>query len=196
MNTEEKLQAKQMFQERLHSLSNDAKRAYWKIEGVASSPFPIAMYIFATIDYFSSFWAGWNNWENRSEAEKKSKRSQTDRIVDFMERYLLYPKRNSKIAITIWRHKLMHTGEPRLLKSKDKDEYYGWLIDVETTRHMHLVGLNKKEYQLQVGVFNLIKDLQDAIFSSNGYFVELLKEKELQRKWIIFKKELSEYRIN
>lgn len=188
------LEAKRLFQGRLDSLENDAKRAFYPIEGIQFSPFPITMYAFATIDYFSGFWAGWNDIKNRP---KNDERFQTKRIADFLEKYLYYPQKESQIAINILRHKLMHTGEPRLMYEKSTNKNYDWNLCNITEKHFQFEKLQKTEnfYILYVGIYNLIDDLKVGIFGSNGYFCELENNKDLQKNWKGFRKEIDEYKF-
>jgi hypothetical protein len=98
------------------------------------------MYCFATLDYFSSCWAGWN----RSGPGK----DQTARLIDFMTKFLLYGRKEATLAVHFWRHKLMHTSEPRVLRNKDNDEFYIWRTGTELDRHMELARLTDQQYRL------------------------------------------------
>jgi hypothetical protein len=118
MNSADLLRARELFRGRIDSLEHDTKRCFWPInEPGAPGPafFPSVMYCFATLDYFSSFWAGWNQTKGHGQ-------NQTDRMIAFSEKYLLYPRKESKIAIHFWRHKLMHTAEPRPLRDPSTKE--------------------------------------------------------------------------
>ena len=111
MNSAEFLRARELFRARIDSLDHDTKRCFWPIsEPGAPGPafFPPVIYCFATLDYFSSFWAGWNDLRHRPPGHSCN---QADRMSAFSERYLLYPRKESQIAIHCWRHKLMHTAE-------------------------------------------------------------------------------------
>jgi hypothetical protein len=179
---------RRQFRGRLSSLDNDAKRAFYPIARVGYAPFPIAMYAFATIDYFSSFWAGWNDRKNRP---KSDKRSQKKRMADFLERYLGYPQKETQLAIDIWRHKLMHTGEPRPLK--EGPTTYGWSIADRDSKHWKLVKLGRRRFRLHVGIFNLVQDLRTGVLGTNGYFNELKCSLALQHKARAFIKEAESY---
>jgi hypothetical protein len=179
---------RRQFRRRLSSLENDAKRAFYPIARVGYAPFPIAMYAFATIDYFSSFWAGWNDKKNRPGSDK---RSQKKRMADFLERYLGYPQKNSQLAIDIWRHKLMHTGEPRRLKEGPTS--YGWFIADRDGKHLQLVKLGRRDFQLHIGILNLVQDLTAGVFGTNGYFNELKSSPILQCNAKTFLKEVKSY---
>ena len=190
MDTEDLFHFKKLSEARLRSLENDAKRAFLPMADVAYAPFPIVMYSFATVDYFSSFWAGWNDRRNRPDSDK---RSQTKRMADFLEKYLTYPQRESQLAITIWRHKLMHTAEPRKLASEDGKTLYWWSISDHDQRHWELVAEANGTFVLQIGVFNLIHDLNDGIMGPSGYFEELKGSSTLQCLCKQAMKELSGY---
>lgn len=155
---------------------------------VAYAPFPIVMYSFAIVDYFSSFWAGWNDTRKRPSSDK---RSQTKRMADLLEKYLLYPQKESQLAVTIWRHKLVHTSEPRVLTDKDGKTRYGWSISDKDERHWELIEA-EGTLVLHIGVFNLINDLRAGIMGPMGYFAELRGSATLQDLCEKAMKELSE----
>jgi hypothetical protein len=145
LNSVEFLRARELFRARIDSLDHDTKRCFWPIsEPGAPGPafFPPVMYCFATLDYFSSFWAGWNDLRHRPSGHSCN---QTDRMSAFSERYLLYPQKESQIAIHFWRHKLMHTAEPRALLLRDPaiKESYIWSTGTSRENHMRLVGTDE-----------------------------------------------------
>src|SRR6266498_4982554 len=128
---------RQLFEQRLDSLDNDTKRCFAPIKDVQLAPFPAVLYAFATVDYFSSCWKGWN--DPIFGRKKKKRPNQTKRLVSFLMRFLRYGKKEIQVAVSVWRHKLMHTGEPRLLRNKKKTEIYGWEINEGASDHMKLV---------------------------------------------------------
>jgi hypothetical protein len=188
MDSTELLQAKNNFEGRLTSLENDARRAFVPITDIRAAPFPIAMYAFATIDHFSSFWAGWNDRNNKPATDT---RNQTKRMADFLEKYLLYPQKESQLAVTVWRHKLMHTGEPRLLK--ENSTVYNWSISDQTNKHWTVENTGKDECLLSVGIYNLISDLRQGVFGPQGYFWELRVDGNLQNNYANFLREIQNY---
>lgn len=138
-------------------------------------PIPIyamQLYTFAVIDYLSSLWSGWNDLSNRP---LKESRKQTQRMVDFLERYLKYGQAESIIAIDIWRHKLMHTAHPRILKG---DKIYRWLWNYELPPNQHWkFHPNGIELIVSIGFFNLLRDLKLGV---KKYGDELAGSEELQ----------------
>lgn len=147
------------------------------------------MYCFATLDYFSSFWAGWNR-------QAPSGSNQTDRMVAFQEQYLLYPRKEGQIAIHFWRHKLMHTAEPRLLKDCATGEEYVWSTGTSPQNHMRLVSVGQQKFMLHFcpGAFG--RDLREGVFGPDGYFQQLRGDQALQQNYQQCFQEFASYTIN
>jgi hypothetical protein len=188
-----------MFDERLTSLDNDMKRCFAHIDGIQLAPFPAVLYGFATVDYFSSCWKGWN--DSGFGRKKKRRPNQTKRMVGFLVRFMGYGKKESQVAIAMWRHKLMHTGEPRLLwtkkKKKIKREIYGWEISPEATEHMKLVDVTgaTATHKLVLNPFTLAKELREAVFGAGQYWDQLQASALLQARVLRFRKEIRSYTI-
>ncbi|MBI3800555.1 MAG: hypothetical protein HY268_26710 [Deltaproteobacteria bacterium] len=149
--------------------------------------FPAVMYCFATIDYFSGFWAGWN--------QSGPGKNQTDRMIDFLDRYLLYPRKESQLAVHFWRHKLMHTSEPRKLHNADNNEVYVWRTGTGLEHHMELAPLEGQEFCLDLDPLTFVGDLRTGIFGPSGYFQELRGYADLQAKYLTCLCELESYRV-
>lgn len=210
MNSQELLEARNRFRDRIDSLESDSKRCFWNIkEQGAPGPsyFPPVMYAFATVDYFSSFWAGWSDLDvrkykikNGNTLLKADTGGQTKRMSDFLEKYLLYPQKESQISIKTWRHSLMHTAEPKTLteiivdpKTGAKQVFkYFWRTGVPVQKHMILQPIPNKldEFLLEFCVFDFIKDLRDGVFGQKGYFEEL---KIIQTLQALYKECLNEF---
>src|SRR5438094_8542195 len=134
MNEDQIQLARSSFRGRIDSLRSDVLRCFWPITnpsgvpGVPSpavvygppqfAPFPAIMYCFATVDYFSSFWEGWNDSQHCP-----NKRRQSSRMTDFLCKFLRYRRKAAYLAISVWRHKLMHTSEPRVVRSTEPRTY-------------------------------------------------------------------------
>jgi hypothetical protein len=186
---------RRMFEQRLDSLDNDTKRCFALIEGVQAAPFPAVLYGFSTVDYFSSGWKGWN--DSNFGRKKKKRRNQTKRLVGFLVRFMSYGKKESQVAVSVWRHKLMHTGEPRLLRNKKKNELYGWEIDDESPDHMKLVPVTggRATHKLVLNPCTLASDLREAIFGAGQYWDQLQTSALLQARFMRFLKEIGSYTI-
>lgn len=100
----------------------DTRRYYLSLYGYI-------MYAFSVIDLLSSYWRGTINT-----------RGQTDRMRDFMVQFMRYGAVESKVAVVMWRHKLMHTSEPRSFVGKSSGKRYTWLLhwhtELRTELHM------------------------------------------------------------
>ena len=181
--------ALRLFRQRIASLENDVRRCFWEIpQGPGPAFFPAVMYCFATLDYFSSCWAGWN----RSGPGK----DQTARLIDFMTKFLLYGRKEATLAVHFWRHKLMHTSEPRVLRNKDNDEFYIWRTGTELDHHMELVRLTDQQYRLDFDPLVFLEDLRPAILGPSGYFEELRHSADLQEKYEACFKEMDSYSVS
>jgi len=131
------------------------------------APFPVIMYCFATVDYFSSFWAGGSR-------QAVDNRRQTPRMVDFLRKYLHYPDRESVVAIDIWRHKLMHTSEPRIATAGERlRRVFGWQCGPEVDNHMRLQEIEPRTFILPFACNQFVRDLHEGVFGPNGYFTAL-----------------------
>lgn len=161
--------ARDLFRDRIDSLEHDTNRCFWPISDPgAPGPafFPAVMYCFATIDYFSSFWAGWNRHAPQDQ-------NQTDRMAAFQEKYLLYPRKEGQIAIHFWRHKLMHTAEPRRLRDPVTNEEYLWSTGASKQHHMRLVAEDPQRFLLHFCPLVFVRDLRDGVFGPEGYLPQL-----------------------
>lgn len=183
--------AETQFEQRIQSLEEDTKRCFWEISGgPAKAFFPPVLYALATIDYFSSYWAGWND------PGRDKNKKQTVRLVGFMVQYLGYHEKESKIAVNIWRHKLMHTGEPRVLKAINSPERYHWKIGVNLSSHMILTSITApNDYELQFDCYAIGRDLRAGVLEPSGYLTDLRGSTDLQGKFIACFNEMESYTI-
>jgi len=209
MKKEEILKAKLILEERIRSLRNDfllcSQNLVISGEKVQNAPFPILMYAFAAIDYFSSLWVGWNDpkGKNKKKNYNSDTRNHTDRIIEFMERYLNYPTNSSRIAVAIFRHKLMHTAEPRVITIKGKNERHYWGTDFNfNKKHLLPQKVNPDpndpcydHYEFWISIPQLISDIETGVFGPNGYFQDLIKDEDLQSKYKNCIEEFNSYEV-
>lgn len=187
--------ARSRFRARIDSLRNDVARCFWDIPD-RNSPqialFPALMYCFATVDYFSSLWRGWNK------SDPKKDRYQTPRMTDFLVAFLLYPKKEARLAIELWRHKLMHTSEPRRLGSKPPEtKVYEWQAGIGLPNHMRLQEAGTPEHSfLPFDCNEFVRDMEEAIFGPCGYFAALRDDPTLQQQYADCFKEFDDYKID
>ena len=186
--TDAKLQEiKVAFEGRIHSLEVDLEKCLsTSTPGIAF--FPAVLYAFATLDFFSSYWAGWN--------EGRKDRNQTDRMVSFSERFLSYKRKEAQIAVNIWRHKLMHTSEPRVVENADTGERYVWSIGPDTAEHMKLNATGTpNEFRIHFAPLMFCKELKAAVLGPDGYFAKFSTSSALQQKWCSCQNEFNSYKI-
>lgn len=191
--------ARSRLRARIDSLRSDIHRCFWPIGdpgAPAPAPFPALMYCFATLDYLSSFWRGWNKADPTPPPNKEN---QTQRMTEFLVTFLLYPRKESRIAIDFWRHKLMHTSEPRQLRSKPPlTEVYEWLAGVGVQSHMFLQPISGRPGNFILG-FDCnasVRDLDAGVFGPAGYFPELRVSPALQQKYLGCLTEMHSYEID
>lgn len=187
LTTAELEDGRHAFEARIHSLEVDTKKCLsTSTPGIAF--FPPVLYAFATLDFFSSYWAGWN--------QGGPARNQTDRMVSFAEQFLSYPRKEAQVAVNIWRHKLMHTSQPRVVENADTGERYLWSTGHETAVHMKLVATaTSNEFRLHFAPLRFSKELRVAVFGPNGYFGKLSTSSDLQLKWRSCNTEFESYKI-
>jgi hypothetical protein len=182
--------AEKRFRERIESLELDTKRCYSKVLDLPFAHYPAVLYAFATINYFSSFWAGWNKKRPDPTTD------QTKRIVGFLERYCKYGSKESTLAVKTWRHLLIHTGEPRILRNKNTGDVYVWEIHAEGTTHMKLDPIDPPgHFKFQYNPFTLVCDLRVGVLGPNGYLDELRSNQKFQANFDAFIQELEGYEI-
>lgn len=184
--------ARSQFEERIYSLETDTNRCFWQIEGgPGPAYFPPVLYAFATIDYFSSYWAGWSN-----SAGDRSKK-QTVRLVDFMVKYLGYDQRASTVAVAIWRHKLMHTAQPRILRAKNGSDRFMWETGIGLMDHMNLSPTgHPNKFILRFDSYAVVRDLRRGVLGPSGYFSDLCRSPDLQQKFLTCYNEMENYTVD
>jgi len=202
MNESELKNVKAQFRARIVSLQNDVARCYWRpwfaFKQPQLAPFPAAMYCFSTLDYFSSFWAGWNDSSSKTNNPSKPAKgaNQTVRMTDFACNFLGYGRKEAYLAICLWRHKTMHTAEPRRMENQNKPgEFYEWCIGPDSIPHMTIEDLSGV-LVLGFDCQKFAHDLSDGVFGTAGYFQALCKDSVLQTKYGTFDRELADCKID
>lgn len=121
LNSSELSKIKNWFVRKIESLERDSYRAFTdkiKIKhslGQGTAPFPIVLFCMSTLDFFSAAYFGYS--------EKKRKRNrlnQTERMTKFLSKYLSYDEHVSRIALDVFRHKLVHLAEPHVQSDHSK----------------------------------------------------------------------------
>ena len=113
------------------------------------------------------------------------------RMIDFMRYYMGKARLESSVAVQMFRHKLMHTSEPRKLFDSASGQVYGWLLHwspekLQGGQHF-TVGPSGI---LQLTLLGLIDDLKGGL---EKYLDELEKDERLQWKFEKAEAELNLY---
>ena len=179
------------FERKIESLERDAYRAFTdkiKIEhnlGKGTAPFPIVLFSMSTLDFFSAAYYGYSEKKNT-----KSRVSQTKRMIEFLKRYLNYDPTVSKVAIDVFRHKLVHLAEP-FCSNKG---VIGWSISSRESddRHWTIKDFNRKgDKAVYFGVDNFIRHLRSGVLGNTGYYQDLSQNIDLQNKYLLFFNEVN-----
>jgi len=127
------------------------------------------MNVFSRIDLLSSYWQG-----NDSH--------QTPRMISFMDKYFHTEHEENSLAIQLWRHKLMHTSQPRyLIDSNDISYIYllHWGSALPKDQHFTLTK-SSSSVKLNLAVIYVIEDLREA---TKEYLFDLETSNDLQAKY-------------
>jgi hypothetical protein len=87
------------------------------LHGFPETLYGLMMAVFARFDILSAYWKG-----------DASTKGQTARMTEFLETFLRRNTEANVLAIQMWRHKLMHTSQPRYLLDEDTGKTYRWLL--------------------------------------------------------------------
>ncbi len=183
--------AKRELRNKIKSLRNDCKCAFYdlKDKGIQPAPFPIMMFAMSVLDYFSSLLEGW------SDGNPRMRRFQTTRMVTFCQNELGYGNKESRILVKIYRHSLMHTSGPKTIRDKQAAMTVGWSISDYDSQHMNLMPYpalpDPSIRLLHVGIKQLIRDLGRYLEGSSGYFIRLSTDPQLQQNFEDCKREIS-----
>ena len=133
---------------------------------------------FGHIDFVSALWKGTDKGQSR-------------RMTDFMERYLGMSRRPASMAVKIWRHKLMHTGEPRKVIDRATGKTCSWLLhwahQLPANQHA-TTNEQGKEIILQMSLSSFLADLK---IGQRTYLRDLRADKKLDRKFQSFAKSID-----
>ncbi len=127
------------------------------------------MWCFAHLDRLSAYWKG-----------DASPRGQTERMVDYIEQYLRKPRLTCDVAVQIWRHKLMHIGEPRPLHDPKTGKMCRWLLHwgEQLPREQHFTLEESADLlTLNMALFYLVEEIKHG---QQDYLSELNSSANLQ----------------
>jgi hypothetical protein len=153
--------------------------------------FPQTLYgylmgLFARIDLLSAYWKG-----------DAPAQGQTLRMIDFMDKYISpAPNREANsAAVQMWRHKLMHTSEPRYLLDEHTGKVYRWLLHwfEQLPRAQHYTFAETYDSKiLNLGLVYLIEDLKKGL---EKYLADLSASASLQSNYEKVQAQLASYKF-
>jgi hypothetical protein len=106
--------------------------------------------------------------------------SQTERMRTLLIDYLDASEDAAAVAVKLWRHTLMHTGNPQPLIERSSGKRYNWLLQwrdhLPRDEHMEFQHASQDEEVLNVGLLYLVEDLlagAERLFAEAGGSEEL-----------------------
>lgn len=160
------------FKAEAHAVLESLLLPTWETElhGLPHTLYGYMMRAFSYIDLLSFYWTG------------PGSESQTERMVDFMDRYMGYERQAHSVAVQLWRHKLMHTARPRRLNDSATGKSMYWLLqwyEQHLPRDQHFTFSDSgHQINLNIGAIYLIEDIERAAAS---YFDELDSSNQLAK---------------
>lgn len=142
--------------------------------------------VFAYVDLLSAYWCG-------SDSGK-----QTLRMVDFMETYFGSNRRAHNLAIAVWRHKLVHTAQPRTLLDSKTGSTIHYMIQWHAEQmpahqpHYSIIPFASGEEVFNVGLIPLCEDLAR---SAHAFVADIAGSSKLQKHETAFGKKLTTYSL-
>jgi len=172
------------FKVEAHSVLDNLMLPTWgtELHGFTHTLYGYMMRAFSYIDLLSYYWTG------------PGSKPQTERMVDFMDRYMGYGRQAHSLAVQLWRHKLMHTARPRKLTDPATGKSMYWLLqwyEQHLPRDQHFTFSSAgQQVNLNIGAIYLIEDIGRAAVR---YFDEVDSSKDLQAKAKATERELNSY---
>jgi hypothetical protein len=123
-----------------------------EFHGLPDALYGYMMRVFALVDLASHCWS--------------KRKQQTPRMVGFMDRYFHTDHEANSVAVQMWRHKLMHTGQPRYLRDRKTGMRYRWLLHwwqhLPEEQHFTFTTTDDSKI-LNLGLAYLIRDLNAGL---------------------------------
>lgn len=130
-----------------------------------------------------------------SQLASSDRRSQTPRMVWFAASWLEYDRLLSEVAVHLWRHSLMHTGEPQRLIDSRAGVSWRWLLHwgshLPRERHMTESG----QAQDRILNFALLYFLEDLHAGVNRWFGSVLPDTPDAESVLVRHAHLEEFKV-
>ena len=174
--------AKDFIKERIDSLDKDVRHCLQE----PFAPFPALLYCFSTIDLLGALCAG--------DATRNA--PTTPQSADYMQRFMNYTEEQSRLLQSLFRHKIVHLAQPKAV-IEDNSRLICWRYWHESQEHhLKLVKLPQGskvqvtssweiscDYEFNISISHLVKDIRDSVESPNGYLTSLQKIPDLQDRF-------------
>jgi len=173
----------------IHRLEREILEVYEKLVlptwGKEMHGFPQTLYgymmeVFSYIDLMSAYWKGNEN-------------DQTKRMIGFMNKYIRDATEKNSVSVQVWRHKLMHTANPRILKNNDTNKQYQWLLHwyehLPIEQHFTFSETTDRKI-LNIGLVYLVRDIEGAL---SRYEENLSNSQELENNFKSHSSKLEAY---
>jgi len=153
--------------------------------GYAQTLYGYVHRVFGFIDVLSAYWEG------------NDRRNQSQRMVDFMEKYMGPNRRAHSVAVQIWRHKLVHTALPRDLRDSTTGKTMHYMIQWHETQmhpeqpHYTIVAFGRDEV-FNLACISLLEDLEAAVVD---FVADIEASPALRANAAQFAKELAGYEL-
>jgi hypothetical protein len=174
--------AKNFIKERIASLDKDVRHCLQE----PFAPFPALLYCFSTIDLLGALCAG--NATRNAPTTRQS--------TEYMQRFMKYSEEQSRLLQGLFRHKIVHLAQPKAV-IEDNSRLISWRYWHENQEyHLKLVNLPlgskvqvtsswgiSCDYEFNISISHLVKDIWDSVESPNGYLASLQKIPDLQNRF-------------
>ena len=112
-------------------------------------------------------------------------------MVDFMNQFIYGDREACDVAVQLLRHKLMHTGEPRIIRENSTGQRYKWLLHWadQIQRNDHFKFQTSPDPKiLNTSLLYLIEDLRKGI---EEYRKQLAEDAQLQNNYLAAENQLE-----
>lgn len=147
------------------------------------APFPALLYCFSTIDLLGALCAG-----NATRYART-----TNQSAQYMERFMNYTEECTRLLQSLFRHKIVHLAQPKgVVEDKSRSICWRYWHDSQE-HHLRLEKLPPGtkvqvapsweipcDYEFNISISHLIKDIRDSVENPNGYLARLQTVRGLQ----------------
>ena len=174
--------ANDFIKEIIDSLDKDVRHCFQE----PFAPFPALLYCFSTIDLLGALCAG-DATRNAHTARQSAY---------YMQRFMNYTEEQSRLLQSLFRHKIVHLAQPKAV-IEDNSRLICWRYRHESQEHhLKLVKFPPSskvrvttsweiscDYEFNISISHLMKDIRGSIESPNGYLASLQKIPDLQDRF-------------